>query len=242
MASKVKVYAPNRAYTGTVGNDPDDLASFQAGVAEVSEDSRLLRYFREAGYGIGERQAVENPVLPYDKMEPTGPDGEVVDARDYTRPVQFGSELRDAAVDPQPGDFLPPINAGEANPHGPKVVAPGIHGVGPSPLRPGEVFVDHAGKQAAAETELARRVLVEGEPATIVGSDEPPGGPLGLSDPGSVSMGTRDAATPPASAAAEIPGKRAKKAEWVAYAVSQGADRDEAEDMSIAKLQDRYGA
>ena len=54
-----------------------------------------------------------------------------------------GSPLRDAAVDPKPWDFLPPTNAGEADPHGPLVVAPGIHGVGPKPIRGGEVFVDN---------------------------------------------------------------------------------------------------
>jgi hypothetical protein len=31
--------------------------------------------------------------------------------------------IRDAAVDPRPEDFLPPTNAGQANPHGPEVVA-----------------------------------------------------------------------------------------------------------------------
>lgn len=33
------------------------------------------------------------------------------------------SPLRDAAVDPSPGDYLPPVNAGTANPHGPSVVS-----------------------------------------------------------------------------------------------------------------------
>ncbi len=46
---------------------------------------------------------------------------------------QLGTKLRDAAVDPLPGDFLGPINAGvegpEGNPHGPNVVNPEIHGL-----------------------------------------------------------------------------------------------------------------
>lgn len=41
--------------------------------------------------------------------------------------IQVGTPLRDAAVDPRPGDFLPPTNAGEpgpeGNPHGPSVVS-----------------------------------------------------------------------------------------------------------------------
>lgn len=46
---------------------------------------------------------------------------------------QLGTKLRDAAVDPLPGDFLGPVNAGvegpEGNPHGPNVVNPEIHGL-----------------------------------------------------------------------------------------------------------------
>jgi hypothetical protein len=44
-----------------------------------------------------------------------------------------GPKLRDAAVDPRPGDFLPPSNAGvpgpEGNPHGPMVVAPELRAI-----------------------------------------------------------------------------------------------------------------
>ena len=44
--------------------------------------------------------------------------------------IRLGTPLRDAAVDPRPGDHLPPTNAGEpgpfGNPHGPTVVAPGL--------------------------------------------------------------------------------------------------------------------
>ena len=89
-----------------------------------------------------------------------------IDARDAAEPIVVGSPLRDAAVDPKPWDFLPPTNAGEADPHGPLVVAPGIHGVGPKPIRGGEVFVGEPKKQDKAETALAEKVLVEGEPAT----------------------------------------------------------------------------
>jgi hypothetical protein len=90
-----------------------------------------------------------------------------MDARDAAEPIVVGSPLRDAAVDPKPWDFLPPTNAGEADPHGPLVVAPGIHGVGPKPIRGGEVFVDNPEKQEKAETALAEAVLVEGKPATV---------------------------------------------------------------------------
>ena len=90
-----------------------------------------------------------------------------MDARDAGVPILIGSPLRDAAVDPKPWDFLPPTNAGEADPHGPLVVAPGLHGVGPKPIRGGEVFVGEPKKQGAAETALAEAVLVEGQPATV---------------------------------------------------------------------------
>lgn len=45
-----------------------------------------------------------------------------VDARDV-EVIRIGTPLRDAAVDPRPGDFLVPTNAGLADPHGPRVVA-----------------------------------------------------------------------------------------------------------------------
>lgn len=62
-----------------------------------------------------------------------------------------GTALRDAAVDPHPDDFLPPTNAGEANPHGPEVVAPELHGSqGVRPVKPGRV-PDEPDVQEAAE-------------------------------------------------------------------------------------------
>lgn len=65
------------------------------------------------------------------------------DPRDLTT-ITHGAPLRDAAVDPEETDFLPPVNAGlegeDGNPHGPNVVAPGIHaGEGLRPVRPGPV-------------------------------------------------------------------------------------------------------
>ena len=101
--------------------------------------------------------------------------GAPMDARDAAEPILVGSPLRDAAVDPKPWDFLPPTNAGEADPHGPLVVAPGIHGDGPKGIRPGDVLVHDTDAQAAAETALAQAVLVEGQdkPAAIAAADTP---------------------------------------------------------------------
>lgn len=51
------------------------------------------------------------------------------DPRDYVTPTRIGTPLRDAAVDPRPGDFGIPTNAGlpgePGNPHGPNVVSIG---------------------------------------------------------------------------------------------------------------------
>lgn len=78
------------------------------------------------------------------------------DPRDYAT-TQVGSPLRDAAVDPQPVDFLPPTNAGAdgelGNPHGPSVVAPGIHAADQvHRIRPGAVS-DDPDVQSDEETE-----------------------------------------------------------------------------------------
>lgn len=198
--TQIKVYAPNEAYRGTVGT-----VTFDQGVATVDEGSPELAYFRRRGYGIGAR--AENPVLPYDKLEPTV-DGEIVDARSYGEQHWSGRPLRDAAVDPAPSDFLPPTNAGDANPHGPSVVAPEIHASGPAGIRPGNTHVDDVKRQEAAETQLAQEVLVEGrtaeDRAVEFDADENMG-PLGLSDPGSVAMGA------PAAESAPEPAKTTTK-------------------------------
>lgn len=188
--AQIKVYAPNAAYRGTVG-----AVTFDAGVATVEDDSPELGYFRRRGYGIGAR--AENPVLPYDKLEPTL-DGEIVDARSYGEQHWVGKPLRDAAVDPEPSDYLSPTNAGEANPHGPSVVSPEIHASGgPAGIRPGEVHVDDVKRQEAAETKLATDVLIDGQSAedrAVEFDADKNMGPLGLSDPGSVEMGVSAAA------------------------------------------------
>lgn len=98
-----------------------------------------------------------------------------VDPRTITGAVLHGTPLRDAAVDPEPRDYLPPTNAGEpgelGNPHGPSVVAPGIHGEqGVRPIRPGAVSGD-PDVQEAAETEHTRAW----HPATVAPEPEPEG-------------------------------------------------------------------
>lgn len=69
----------------------------------------------------------------------------------------IGTRLRDGSVDPRPGDFLGPSNAGAegelGNPHGPTVVNPEIHAMQDNrPVRPGLVS-DDAEVQSADETE-----------------------------------------------------------------------------------------
>ena len=80
------------------------------------------------------------------------------DPRDVGEVVD-GTPLRDAAVDPAPGDFLPPTNAGLAgeagNPHGPNVVSPEIHGTeGVHTIRPGLVSSDAATQSTEETTHL----------------------------------------------------------------------------------------
>lgn len=105
---------------GYSGQGPGNIM-FQDGVGE-SDDPAVIAYCEGAGYGIdGEppKRAVPEPPDP----------------RDVTTTV-VGAWVRDAAVDPRPGDFRPPVNAGEANPHGPEVYAPGLPGGGLQPTAP----------------------------------------------------------------------------------------------------------
>lgn len=199
-----KVHAPNRAYNGISAG-----VRFTNGEADT-EDPRALQYFRRAGYGVGE------------------PPSRSVDAADAiypqsTEPVTIGTPLRDAAVEPRDSDFLAPTNAGQADPHGPLVVAPGLHAVPPAPIRPGPVAIDDPARQDAEETELAQQVLVDHVPATVATGAE------------------TNAGAGPDATAAKVPGARATKAEWIDFAVDRGMSRDDAEELTKAQLAERFG-
>lgn len=80
------------------------------------------------------------------------------DPRDY--PLAVPALPRDGAVDPLPGDFLGPTNAGAAgqlgNPHGPSVVSPEVHASqGAHPVTPGPVSSTAATQDAAEKAHLA---------------------------------------------------------------------------------------
>ena len=135
------VKSPIEGFTGTTVVGSTTL-HFEDGVAEVKDAPEgVLGYLRNHGYTV-DGKTVELPKEP-----------EPVDSRDVTE-EQFGSKLRDAAVDPDPDDFLAPINAGKADPHSPKVVAPQLHAAKEQPVRPGEVS-DDADTQDKAESEHA---------------------------------------------------------------------------------------
>ena len=85
--------------------------------------------------------------------------------------VQDGTKLRDAAVDPKPGDYLPPTNAGLAgeagNPHGPNVIAPEIHGTeGVHTIRPGLVSSTPATQSEQETTHLITQQPTAAKPET----------------------------------------------------------------------------
>lgn len=220
-----KVEAPNKDYNGP---GPGGV-TFENGAADV-EDENALNYYRAAGYKVSGK--VENPV---ESPEPPDP-------REVTEEV-VGTRLRDAAVDPEPEDFLAPLNAGQGNPHGSSVVSPEIHASGPAGIRPGEVFVEDVDKQEKREKEFAEKRIVErtsAREAVEAEVDVKDRGELGISDPGSADAGRREAET--AATESEVPAKSDTKAAWVDYAVSQGAERDDAEASTKADLVDRYGA
>lgn len=217
----IKVYAPNRAYKGAVGT-----IQFLDGEAEVDEvtQAAALAYFRHTGYGIGSPPAGrQDPRPEWDQVTHVG------------QPDSIDAAVTKKADGPVSDAFLPPTNAGEADPHGPLVVSPQIHADGPKGIKPGDVYVDRVEAQQAAETELARSVLVEHEEHPSQGPN-PDRGPLGASDPGSVRQGIEGAAEngPPAPSAS--------KAAWKSYAVTRGANAVDAEELTRAELIQRYGS
>lgn len=191
------IHSPEEGYTGP---GPAGL-QFEDGKAETDNDM-VVRYARKAGYGIDKAAGTpEDPVQP--------------DSREVGGEQVVGTRLRDAAVDPKSEDFLPPTNAGEADPHGPLVVAPGIHAAETGPIHPGDVHVDEPKVQEAQETALAQAVFVEGQDVT-------------------------EATRAAAGGEAHAPTQSATKADWVEYAVAQGASREEAESMTKADLVETY--
>lgn len=145
-----KIQSPIEGFTGETVFGTTKL-SFKDGVADAKDAPEgVLAYLRGVGFTV-DGKTVEQPEAP-----------EPIDSRDITE-TQIGTKARDAAVDPQAEDFLPPVNAGKADPHGPKVVAPQIHAAKEQPVRPGKVS-DDAKTQQAAESEHAAEVLAEQEP------------------------------------------------------------------------------
>lgn len=195
----MKIHSPAEGYTGQ-DRYGETVLDFQDGVAEFDGDLPVgvRMYLEGRGYGLGSKKAV----APEPLSEPADP-RELEDGGSVV-----GTRLRDAAVDPEPGDFLAPVNAGEANPHGPSVVSPEIHASGPAGIRPGEVFIEDPDKQEAREKAFAEARLIEGATAAEANaaevSDVDDRGPLGLSDPGSVRLGVEAAKEVAAAEKAEV--------------------------------------
>lgn len=174
-----KITSPVAGFKGRIAG-----VTFKDGAAET-DDPGALAYFRRKGYKVGGKQGEPSPQLAAltSQTEPADP-------REVST-TRVGTPIRDASVDPRPGDFLPPTNAGKANPHGPKVVAPEVHASGTQVIRPGEVYVEDLAQQQKAETEHAIALLVDGKDAADVVSvsADADRGELGLSDPGSAKVG-----------------------------------------------------
>jgi hypothetical protein len=84
--------------------------------------------------------------------------------------VQDGTRLRDAAVNPAAGDFLPPTNAGlpgeAGNPHGLNVISPEIHATeGVHTIRPGVVSSDPAVQSTEQTAHLVEQQPTAAAPA-----------------------------------------------------------------------------
>lgn len=142
-----KIQSPIEGFSGDTTFGVTKL-KFENGAAEAKDvPEGVLSYLRSKGFTV-DGKTIDLPEPP-----------EPVDSRDVSE-NQLGSKLRDAAVDPQPEDFLPPVNAGKADPHGPKVVAPQIHAAKEQPVRPGKVSDDNK-VQEKAESEYPAEALAE---------------------------------------------------------------------------------
>lgn len=158
----MKIKSPASTYTGTDRYGATVL-QFKDGVADFDGDlpAGVRLYLQSAGYGI------DSTPKPVEEEAPADP-------RELTT-ERVGTELRDAAVDPRPEDFLAPTNAGaegdEGNPHGPNVVSPELHGSqGVRPVKAGPV--EEAPAQEAAEIAHAEASRDNGD---LTGLERPAG-------------------------------------------------------------------
>lgn len=218
-----------RAFIGPVILDfADGSASYDG---DLSDGVR--QYLQANGYGI------DGPAA-----EPAA-DPEPADPREMD--AVTGPPLRDAAVDPQPDDFLPPTNAGQANPHGPQVVSPGIHAAETKAVVPGDV--GKQSRQKKRETELAQRTLADDETVPDViadlaeGAENTTAADAASPDDGSAADAAASSETPaPATVPAtpepdaNMPAKNASADEWRAYAVSKGMDPTAADNAGRDEL------
>lgn len=164
----MKITSPVKGYTDTTTIGPVTL-TFQDGVADYNDTlpAGVRAYLKEQGYGLGSTSAKAPEPAP-----------EPLDPRKAAADQQVGTKIRDGAVDPRPGDFLGPTNAGEANPHGTAVVNPEIHASeGVRPVKPGEVHVGDPAAQDKAETAHAA-AATDGTPVTASAGIEVPEGDL----------------------------------------------------------------
>ncbi|RLK13322.1 hypothetical protein DER29_4340 [Micromonospora sp. M71_S20] len=206
---------------GFTGDGPQGLR-FEDGQAET-DNPALIAYFKRKGFGIDDAE----PVTPEDPEPP--------DPREHGTTL-VGSALRDAAVDPRPEDFLPPTNAGRANPHGAQVVSPGIHAVsGPGPIVPGpvgrfertedgsEVVISDTDEQQRRETTAAEKVFLERRPV-----------PQATAELGDQQLAD-DAKEPPAG--------NASQEAWADWVIATRPDLDEAEVRAMKRdeLREQYG-
>jgi hypothetical protein len=122
------VRAPQGDYTGTSCG-----VVFEQGVGYAAELAPgALAYFRQTGYEV--TQGGKGPERVPASVHPDGgPGGRAPASRD-------AAVLGKQAAGPNSDAYLPPVGAGQGlDPHGPEVVAPGLHGVPPGPILPGAV-------------------------------------------------------------------------------------------------------
>jgi hypothetical protein len=199
------IHAPNPDFTGTTLVGPVAL-QFQDGAADLPDEQLtegLRAYFQTAGYGVD----TAAPALP-DPVEPADP-------RDVADPTLVGSPARDAAVDPHPDDFLAPVNAGQANPHGPQVVSPGIHAIETLAVVPGPVGKFDADGEVQSDTDAQEAKEKQLAADVLAGSR----------DVGEATRAVGEGTTLPPKGNASTP-------EWREYARTQGKTPQEVDAAS----------
>ncbi len=156
-----KITTVAAGHNGSMGQCVDQTCLHFIDGVGYTENPAFIDYSATAGHAVDTVDSIPAeytqgliPLHPYGYYAVTAPAAAPIAEEWFAT-----SPLRDAAVDPHQGDYLPPVNAGTADPHGPKVVS--VQALSPRSGNP--PYVDGARYEPATVTPNPNITTTAGE-------------------------------------------------------------------------------